>query len=246
MRILFLLILSSSLWAEMTVQDITYMTEHYPPNNFVDEYGTLQGYSVEVLKEMWKKMGCTEQKIAVLPWARGYMKLKSYKGQMLFTMVRTSSRDSLFKWVGPLSSSSVILVGKKNKKGRIYLNNLSELKKYRVGVIRSDAGEQMLLSKNIPSFALHQSLNLTKMIQLLNSNRVDLICLGEQSYRNLRKNAKSDDYYHVYTVETIKDYFAFSRDVPDSLIAEFQAALDSIRDTQKVLLEKWHMNLNSE
>lgn len=247
MRLISLIfLLATALHAEMRAQDITYMTEHYPPNNFVDEYGTLQGYSVEVLKELWKEMGIPEQDIDVLPWARGYMNIQTNKAHMLFTMVRTSSRDTLFKWVGPLSSSAVILAGKNKGNGLIYLNSLDDLKKYRVGVIRSDAGEQMLLSKNVPSSILVQSLNMTKMIEKLNKGEVDLVCVGDQSFRNLQKHSKVGTYYFVYTVETIKDYFAFSKDVPDSLINEFQRAFDAIKVKQKALLEKWHMRLYKE
>lgn len=247
MRAIFILLLVLiSSFAEMGPQNITYMTEHYPPNNYVDEYGTLQGYSVELLKEIWKEMNCPAQNIQVVPWARGYMNIQTNSAQMLFTMVHTKSRDTLFKWVGPLSSSAVILAGKNRGKGLIYLNNLKDLEKYRVGVIRSDVGEQMLLSKSVPGSIMKRSINMREMIGMLNSGEVDLICLGDQSFRNLQKNSAGDAYYFVYTVETIKDYYAFSKDVPDSLIREFQKALDNIQDTQKALLKKWNMRLFNE
>lgn len=240
-----LLMMVVLLFADMKPQDITYMTEHYPPNNYVDEYGTLRGFSVDLLKELWKEMECPEQKIHVYPWARGYMNIQSYEKQMLFTMIHTEARDSLFKWVGPVSSFSVILMGKANGADSIVISDLSELSKYKVGVIRSDAGEQILLDKGVSARTMVQSIALQDMMEKLNKGKVDIVCTSDKSLEKLRENS-SGNYYKIITIDHINDYFAFSKDIPDALIKEFQTALDAIDTTHKKLMNKWGVTLEKK
>lgn len=68
-----------SLWAEIGPEDLTYMTENYPPQNYINEFGLVQGISVTLLKEMWKEMDCPEQEIHVYPWARAYINIQTKK-----------------------------------------------------------------------------------------------------------------------------------------------------------------------
>lgn len=99
-----------SAFAQDSPAQITYMTEDYPPDNFVRN-GTLTGYSVDLLKALWKKMGCPEQPIQVLPWARGYHNALEMPNHMLFTMARTPEREKLFHWVGPIYRTQIALIG---------------------------------------------------------------------------------------------------------------------------------------
>ena len=55
-----------------TLNDLTWMTEEYAPYNFT-ENGQLKGVAVDVLLEVWKRVGIqkTAKDISVYPWARG-------------------------------------------------------------------------------------------------------------------------------------------------------------------------------
>jgi len=49
-------------------ENLTYLTEDYPPSNYL-ENGVLKGVAVDVLKALWMKMGVKEQPIEVSNWA---------------------------------------------------------------------------------------------------------------------------------------------------------------------------------
>lgn len=246
MKFIFItLTLCLALWADIGPEDVTYMTENYPPQNYQNEFGIVKGLSVTLLKEMWKEMGCPEQKIHVYPWARGYLNIKTREKQCLFTMAHTKSRDTLFKWVGPISTSSVLLVGKKNG-AKIVIDSLSQLNAYKVGVIRSDAGEQMLLSKKVSPKIMVKSVDMQGSLSNLLKGEVDLICIGAQAYTKLSEQTSSNVFYNVYTVDKNEDYFAFSKDTPDELIQKFQQALDAIKTKHLQLLDSMGLRLEED
>jgi polar amino acid transport system substrate-binding protein len=82
-------------------EDITYMTEDYPPSNYI-ENGVLKGVAVDVLKAVWKKINSKEMHIQLYHWARGYQLALTKPNTMLFAMTRSPEREKLFKWVGPI------------------------------------------------------------------------------------------------------------------------------------------------
>ena len=97
-----------------TVDDLTFITEDYPPFNF-ERDGKRQGIAVDALAEMLALAGArkTRADIKVWPWARGYETALKEKNTVLFSTTRTEAREGLFKWVGPIMPSRIVLVAKK-------------------------------------------------------------------------------------------------------------------------------------
>lgn len=246
MKTLFtILMIFLPLRATVGPEDLTYMTEDYPPNNYVDEYGILKGFTVALMKEIWKEMDCPEQKITVYPWARAYQNIQSRPRQVLFTMAHTSSRDTLFKWLGPISTSAIILVGKTTDSNIIKIEDISDVSKHTIGVIRSDVGEQMLISKGVSSKRLTQYTDMQSMIKSLIKEDIKIISIGVEAFNQLKKN-QDHMFYNIYTVEKSLDYITFSKDVPDELIQKFREALNRIKPRHMELLDSMNMELKPE
>ena len=75
-------------------------TEDLPPYNFVNK-GRLTGFSVDLVREIMQRVG-TIAPIQVVPWSRGYQKAMEEPNVALFSTVRSTQRETQFKWVGPL------------------------------------------------------------------------------------------------------------------------------------------------
>ena len=95
--------------------NLTLLTEEYPPYNFRQE-GKLTGFAVDLMVLMLEKLdsGIGRDDIKLLPWARGYQIVKTKKNSVLFAMSRTPSRETVFKWVGPIESNKISLMARQD------------------------------------------------------------------------------------------------------------------------------------
>lgn len=212
----------------MQPADLTYLTEDYPPENFVKD-GVLQGYSVDLLKAIWRKMAVPEQPIRVLPWARGYSMALNRKRIMLFAMAKTPERENRFRWVGPFYRTNVSLVAPKGR--TVKAKSLAEARRLRIAAIRDDIGVECLKNHHFPDSAVHLVNSLEQGVRMLEAGRVDLLCSNPGSL--------PPGYRSVWIVGEIKSYYALSRDVDPKLVARFQSALESLGDERRVILKRY-------
>ncbi|MCP3873896.1 MAG: transporter substrate-binding domain-containing protein [Desulfobacteraceae bacterium] len=128
---------------------LIYATEDFAPYNYL-ENGELKGFSVDLLKIIWQELRIKPQQINVYPWARAYKMLKDGNNVMLFTTAKTEDRANLFKWVCPISvnTRTVLISLAKNQSA---IRSLDELKKCKIGIVRGDAAEQILLASGFSS-----------------------------------------------------------------------------------------------
>jgi len=227
--LVFCLIPFSAVFAQ-TVDDLILMTEQFPPYNF-EEDGKLQGFAVDTMVLMLERMNSklTRDDIHLLPWANAYNKTLKKKNTVLFAMARSKARENLFKWVGPISFSKGVLIARKDK--HIKINSIDDVKKYKIGVIRDDYGEQLLVQKEVEKSGLERVAKAIILIRMLNAGRIDMWSYGENTAKWLiKKNGfNPEDYETVYVLEERESYYAFHKDTPDSLIQKFQETLDDLK-----------------
>lgn len=210
-------------------EDLIYLTENYPPQNFIED-GKLQGISVDILKMIWKNMGVdlSTEDITLVPWARGFKDILTKDNIVLFGMGFSEERNKVLNWVGPYYSHSLVLIGKKSNKTTI--TAIEDIKKYKVGTIKDDIGDQVLLSKEIPDSNLYRANSMAAMLKMLNSGRTDLICYMEDTFFIYLNDQKisHEDYEIIYTVAEYYSGYGFSKDIPEELVASFQKELDKL------------------
>ena len=97
--------------------DLAILTEDLPPYNYM-ENGTLTGATTHVVQEITRRLGISPD-IQVLPWARGYQRLRSEPNVVLFTTAHTKERDPQFHWVGPLYVSRLEFYARKGTLRRL-------------------------------------------------------------------------------------------------------------------------------
>jgi len=212
-----------------TVDDLLLMTEAYPPLNFVQD-GQLQGISVDLMARMLEMLHAktTRADIAILPWARAYKNLQTKANTCLFAMMRTPEREPLFKWVGPIAPSRVVLTAPKYK--QVKIQSVQDLKKYRVGVVIDDIGEQTLVEQGLDKGTFVASSTPDLCANQLEKGRIDLWAYDELVTKWVLKKQGFDpaDYETVYVLKSGEYFIAFHNDTPDALIRHFQQALDDL------------------
>lgn len=216
-----------------TIDDLTFITEDYPPFNF-ERDGRRQGIAVDLLAEMLALTGSkkTRDDIKVWPWARGYETAQKEKNTLLFSTTRTEAREHLFKWVGPIIQSRIVLVAK--KKHAIRLATTADLDKanYKVGVVRDDIGEQLLARMGLGKERMVLANSGASLAKMLQAERINLWAYGAPVIMwNLKElGFPADEYEEVYTLsESQHYYYALNKDTDDRIVARLQAALEQVK-----------------
>jgi len=210
------------------LEDIQWVTEEYPPMNY-QENGVAKGIAVEILQEMWKRVGLQRSAadIKFYPWARGYAMAQEQKGVCLFITSITEPRKALFKFVGPYKGSDVGIIA---RKGHLKANSLDDLKKWKIGVKRDDIGEKLLVDTG-GTFDLHPVVKGDQLIAMLNLDRIDAISLGYYSaaWEMKKAGVDPDNFEMAYVLRANQPTgYAFHKDTDPALIERLQKAFDEV------------------
>ncbi|WP_108651961.1 substrate-binding periplasmic protein [Dongshaea marina] len=229
------LISFSSLAAK--ISDLEFITEQYAPFNYQDSMGKRQGFAIEILAQVWKKLGVAPQPIRMLPWARGYALTLQKNNTVLFSTTRIHSREKLFKWACPISYIRVSLMGRSDSK--IKINSLEDAKKYKIVAIRSDVGEQLLLENNFDEDNIHLSNHLDSALRMVMRGRVDLISSADiTAYQKLIAMGEDPELFKTqWVLESNPLCFAFNRNVDDALVEKFSRALSDIQGDHQFIYQ---------
>ncbi|NRA25517.1 MAG: transporter substrate-binding domain-containing protein, partial [Oleispira sp.] len=136
-------LLQSSLSSANELDKLDFVTESYPPYNFKSQ-GVLKGIAVDLLLAATQKsaLSLSLDDIRLLPWPRAYKMAEEGPSIVLFSTTRTEQRETKFNWVGPISPTRIVLLAKKSNS--IVINNPSDIKKYTIGAITDDIGDQLV------------------------------------------------------------------------------------------------------
>ena len=221
----YLLLMSCLGSAQADLARLEYLTEEYPPYNFSDEAGQPSGLAVELLQMVWQRSGTPAQPIRILPWARGYYLLTQKPNVVLFSTARTDTRDPLFKWACPIGYSEYILLAHKQR--HISLSSAEQMNAYRISAVRADASEQLLLNRGMDETRIIPANRLSQALRMLVSGRADLLATsklaGYDAIKALQLNA--DDFTVAFVLDAEELCYAFSRQVDDDLVKQFQRAM---------------------
>ena len=213
-------------------EPLSFITEAYPPYNFSDD-NILRGIAVDLLVIASQDTAQPVQRgqIRLMPWARGYRTVLSTPNTVLFATTRTTERERLFKWAGPIAATRVVLLARKADKIRI--QSAADLQRYRIGVIHEDIGEQSLLALGVAKQQLQISANADALSRQLHAGRIDLWAYEENVARWFLRNANldQDDFESIYLLQQGELWYAFNPQVSDEKIQLLQKALDKLHNT---------------
>ena len=225
--------------------ELTILTENLPPLNYV-ENGILVGPSVEIVKEIQRRLRSQEQ-IQVYPWARAYKKALEDENVILFGMTHTKVRQDKFKWVGPLATKRDILVAKKGT--GIKIKDLEDAKKVkRIGTLRDDTRGRLLERHGFTNLepVSDEQLNAKKLAL----GRIDLWAYKIPGLRTVCDLAGVDytEFEEVYHLREIDLMLAFSKKTSDSIVQKWRDAFNEMLadGTIMQIRKKWNMKLEDD
>jgi len=234
---LLFLISAGSLSAQQSAQineKIDIYTEHYPPHNMMID-GKLQGFSVEILAAIFKQMNSKQslQDVKLTNWSRAYTIAQKKTNAMVFSTTRTTSRESLFKWVGPIKNTTVGVIAPKNKK--IIITKPADFSQYKIGAVLKDVGETLLLELGVDKKYIHNvegknAINLS--FKKMQKNRIDMFSydIGVAFANAKLEGFDISQYEVIYTLKESGLYYAFNINTDDKIIRQWQTALDAIKE----------------
>lgn len=209
---------------------LVYYTEQLPPYNY-EENGTLQGISVDLLEAVTERMGAkvSRDEVHLVPWTEGYQAVLTQNNTVLFSMARTPEREDLFKWAGPIYTNRKVLFARPDS--GIIIDAPEDLGEYRIGVVTDDIAVQYLLDMGVDQSRIVGKSNTSALITALENGDIDLWACPEASGRYFAEQVTGNYYSYkiVYQLHAQETYYAFSKDVPDTVVSSFQQAIDDLK-----------------
>lgn len=218
--------------AKQKLKEISWLTEDYPPYNYINNQGQLVGIFTESLALIYQTLGIELQveKIRLLPWARLYHNMQYYSGYGAFSMMKTPERDALFTLIHlPFETKTSIMV-LANRREELAAKELDALT---IAVVRKDIGQQLLIDQGIEATLVETS-SAMSMLQMLALERVDAIAYAEevayfQSHKVKLKSSRLVP-IHVLNDQAIPS-FVFHAEAPECVTKLMRDTIESLAKT---------------
>ena len=231
-------------------QKLTIYTEEVPPYNFTRN-NRIVGVSTEVVEAVMKESGLNYEMISY-PWARTYKFAKGRPNSLIFSISRRASRETIFKWIDVIvpSKHSVFVLKSRTD---IRIDNLVDLKKYRIGTTLGDARETYLLDHGFERSELQRiggdDANATNY-KKLKLGRIDLWpmsdAIGYYTVKEFGDDPNKEIRKAFVFEEMSKDgyYIAASLQTSNEIVEKLRDIIGSFKKTPEYrkILEKWGLN----
>jgi len=214
---------------------VVLLTENFPPYNMAVDGKNfapdkkISGIAAEILRETFKRAGIGYSMTLRFPWNRIYKLAMDTPGYGVFVTARSSAREKLFKWVGPIGPDDWIMLARANS--TIELSTLEQAKKYRIGAYKGDVIAEKLAADGLnPVLVLRDQDNARKLVD----GQIDLWATGDPAGRYLARQEGVNGLKTVLRFNSDQLFLALNKDVPDEVVAKLQKALDDMRSEGKV------------
>ena len=209
---------------------VVLLTVNFPPfsmaiddKNFARD-GGIDGISTDIVRAMFKRADIDYNLTLRFPWDRIYNLTLDKPSYGLFPTTFTPERESLFKWVGPLGSTSWVLLAAPDS--GVKVGSLEEAAKFRIGALKSNALTQHLEAKGIPLvIALRDQANTSKLAK----GQIDLWATDDPAGRYMARQEGVGGLRVAMTLNKADMFLALNKDTPDEVVQRLQKALDELR-----------------
>ncbi len=213
---------------------LTVVTEVLPPYQTVKD-GRLQGVTIEVMNQLLERAELDGAKITAYPWARAYNMALRQKNIAIFPMSRTQEREQKFHWIGVVVPYTEYIWGLTSRSD-IKIDNLEDLYRYRIALVREDSSTQYLTQVLDPNRLNHELvIDVAQGLQLMLRGRTDLLSSSEQTLRDITADPsllKGDNVSPLLRIDALSAglYLAVSLDTDEAIRGRLSQALHSLKE----------------
>lgn len=235
--VVFIIFISPFSWAcdreqaKLTLAELTWVTEDYPPYNYINKEGELKGIFTDILLLVYQELDIdiNKQDITVIPWARLYHQLTYEQGIAAFSMTNTDERDKRFKLIPLPYSGKISIMVKRNRKSALASKKLAEMT---IAVVREDIGHHLLNFHDIPSTQVHTT-SAQSMLKMLLHDRVDAIAYAEDvvhfQFKKLELGTDEIVSFHTLADNKLNNYI-FHRNTDKCITTLFASVIDDLHE----------------
>ncbi|MGM0785640.1 MAG: substrate-binding periplasmic protein [Pseudomonadota bacterium] len=203
---------------------VTFNTEEYPPFNFLNADGEIDGTATRLLQTALDEAGLTAD-FRLLPWARAYTEARLRDNHCVYATTRTPSREAHFTWTGPLAINEWAAFALADSD--LEASELGDLGDRRVGSFREDAVGQYAEEQGI---AVLLTPTERDNIARLQAGVIDAWVTGSQTARQLAREA-GVELKRLFSFRQEPLYLACHPSLPDGYVSKLQAALKQLTES---------------
>lgn len=230
--------LSVFMFSSALAGDLTIYTVEEPPGNYLSTSGELVGISVDMVRELQRRVGDTTR-IIIMPEKRTLEEAARRNDLLFFSFSRTGDREEAFQWLIPLYRKTWKFYVLEDFSQRDY--TLEHLRGMRIGVKIGDVREEFLRSNGfryVESVTSH-----VWNIRKLKLGRIDAMVYDSvgMAFDCKEIQIDRDTFKEVYEIGYSDVYVIFSRSVDENIVAKWRkAGQDMIDDgTYEKIARKW-------
>ncbi len=202
------------------------VTEEYPPITFMYD-GRPAGFVTDMVREIAQRNAIPDN-VRLTSWKNAYNMALLHPNVVLFSADRTSERDELFHWVGPVGRNSAILFAKKGSGIRI--TTLQEAREVGAIATTTDWFTEQYLKREGFTNLVSSKAPVDNVKQLMNGE-VQLSIFTNLTIPEIVKEAgySMDDLEPVYTVSHSDFYIAISLGTPAETVERWRNTLNELK-----------------
>lgn len=166
-------------------EPVVIYTENYPPYNFLDDHGDVKGLATEKVQQVMRASGLAYE-IRLVPWTRGLYFIESDPNALLYSMTRTPSRESRYRWLVPLAQSNFFVFSRKDDL-RVVSKDAIQSGAFTGACVSNDLGCELFRWVGMPlNKVIRVSSNDTGDFRMVAAGRADLYISDINVNRRLR------------------------------------------------------------
>lgn len=233
-NLLFFFLLGSACLAIATpAPKLTVVTEEWPPYNFLNSEGVIDGSATKKVKAILADANI-DYHMELLAWNRAYKKTRDNKNVLLYSIYRSEKRLKDFNWICPLIQTSAVNFYTLASRTDMKITKVEDAKKYVLGVIGSGWTYDHLVHNG---FSRDKNLDVGSSefsnVRKLMKGRIDIVVQQEDLIRSklAEENLPLNALKVVYTLSPAANQIGcmvMSKDTPKSLVDKIRKSLNNV------------------